>query len=169
MVPVDTIEVSTTVERSPAVVFSFLRDFTRYADYSKHLRKVAASGDGGVGTRYRLRFGWWRLTYDAFTRVTGIEEPTVIEWEVTRDVDAHGRWAVEPIGEGERSRVRLIVTYDPASVSAGMLDVPRIVSLDWVVTKAVGLIEAEGRRVVERVVEDLEGEARSVDLTVTYR
>lgn len=168
MVIVDTIEVSTTVERSPAVVFSFLRDFTRYTNYSEHLRKVATAGDGGVGTRYRLRFGWWRLTYDAFTRVTGIEEPTVIEWEVTRDVDAHGRWVVEPIGESERSRVRLIVTYDPSSVSAGMLDVPRIVSLDWVVRKAVDLIEVEGRRVVERVVEDLEGEARPVDLTVTY-
>ncbi|MFW5919073.1 MAG: SRPBCC family protein [Halanaeroarchaeum sp.] len=165
----NTIEVSTTVERSPAVVFSFLRDFTRYADYSKHLRKVAVEGDGGVGTRYRLRFGWWRLTYDAFTRVTGVEEPTVLEWEVTRDVDAHGRWVVESLGDGDRSRVRLVVTYDPTSVSAGMLDVPRLVSLDWVVEKAIGLIEAEGRRVVERVVTDLEGESRPVELSVEYR
>jgi uncharacterized membrane protein len=166
---VDTIEVTTTVERPPAVVFSFLRDFTNYANYSKHLRQVAVDGDGGVGTRYRIRFGWWRLTYDAYTRVTGVEEPSVVEWEVSKDIDAHGRWVVEPLDGGEASRVRFVVSYDPASVSAGMLDVPRLVSLDWVVSKAVGLIEAEGRRVVERVVADLEGEPRSVDLTVEYR
>lgn len=165
----DTIEVSTTVERSPEAVFSFLRDFTGYADYSKHLRDVAVDGDGGVGTFYRLRFGWWRLTYDAVTRVTGVDEPSVLEWEVVRDLEANGRWQVDPLDGRDRSGVRFVVTYDPASVSAGMLDVPRLVSLDWVVSKAVGLIEAEGRRVVERVVADLEGERRSVDLTVEYR
>ncbi|MFB6133169.1 MAG: type II toxin-antitoxin system RatA family toxin [Halanaeroarchaeum sp.] len=165
----DTIEVTTTVRRSPSVVFSFLRDFTNYAEYSRYLRSVSVDGDGGVDTRYRLRFGWWRLTYDARTRVTAAEEPSTLEWEVTRDVDAHGRWIVEPLDDGAASRVRFVVSYDPSSVSAGMLAVPRLVSMDWVVSKAVDLIEAEGRRVVERVVADLEGERRSVELGVTYR
>lgn len=163
-----TIEVSTTVERPPEVVFPFLKDFTRYADYSKHLRGVGVDGDGGAGTRYRLRFGWWKLTYDAYTRVTEVDAPSVLEWEVTRDLDAAGRWTVEPIDDGDGSAVSLIVTYDPSSVSSGMLDIPALVPLDWVVEKAIGLIESEGRRVVRRVVADLEGEERPVDLTVDY-
>lgn len=164
-----TFEVTTTVDRPPEVVFPFLQDFTGYAKYSKHLRGVGVDGDGGVGTRYRIRFGWWKLTYDAYTRVTGIEEPNVLEWEVIRDLDAAGRWVVEPTDDGEGSTVSLVVRYDPASLSAGMLDLPALVPLDWVVEKAVGLIEAEGRRVVRRVVADLEGEKRPVELTVEYR
>ncbi|UWG47494.1 Polyketide cyclase/dehydrase family protein [Halanaeroarchaeum sp. HSR-CO] len=163
-----TIEVTTTVDRPPEVVFPFLQDFTGYAKYSKHLRGVVVDGDGGVGTRYRLRFGWWKLTYDAYTTVTGIEAPNVLEWEVIRDLDANGRWVVEATDDGEGSTVSFVVTYDPSSVSAGMIDVPALVPMDWVVEKAIGLIEAEGRRVVRRVVADLEGEARPVELTVEY-
>lgn len=165
----NTIEVSTPVYRSPEVVFAFLEDFTGYAKYSDHLRGVGVDGDGGEGTRYRLRFGWWKLTYDAYTRVTNVDEPHLLEWEVIKDIDAHGQWIVEPADDGSASEVRFVVSYDPSSVSAGMLDIPALVPLDRIVKKAVGLIEAEGRRVVERVVEDLEGEKRSVDLSVEYR
>lgn len=174
---VDTIEVSTVVARQPRVVFAFLRDFTGYADYSKYLREVAIDGDGGVGTDYRLRFGWWRLTYDAFTRVTDLDEPKTLDWVVTEDIDARGRWVVEPadgdesvqFDGGEGSRVSLVVEYDPASVSSGIVDLPALVSMDWVVGVVVDLIEEEGQRVVSRVVADLEGEARDVELTVEYR
>ena len=165
----DTIEVRTTVERSPDAVFPFLADFTGYAEYSNHLRQVSMDGDGGVGTTYRLTFGWWKLTYDAHARVTAVETPRTIEWEIVSDLDAHGRWVVEPLDDGDRTLVRFVVTYDPESVSSGILDVPRFVSLDWVVRKAIGLIEAEGRRVVRQVVADLEGEPRPVDLEVEYR
>lgn len=173
----DTIEVSTTVARPPRVVFAFLRDFTGYAAYSKYLREVAIDGDGDVGTEYRLRFGWWKLTYDAFTRVTGLDEPNTLDWVVTEDLDARGQWVVESadgddsvqFDGGGGSRVSLVVEYDPASVSSGIVDLPALVSMDWVVGVVVDLIEEEGRRVVRRVVADLEGEPRDVELTVDYR
>ncbi|MFB6081215.1 MAG: SRPBCC family protein [Halanaeroarchaeum sp.] len=165
----DTIEVSAGVRRPPEAVFPVLRDFTSYADYSKYLREVRRDGDGGAGTRYLLRFGWWKLSYDAHTRVTDVDEPTALDWKVTRDLDAAGRWIVDPDEGGEASTVRFLVEYDPDSVSPGIVDLPALVSIDWVVEKVVGLIEAEGRRVVERVVADLEGERREVDLTVEYR
>lgn len=165
----DTIEIRATVDRSPATVFERLRDFTRYADYSRYLRSVAVDGDGGEGTDYRLRFGWWKVTYDAYTRVTGVDAPNRLDWRVTRDIDANGQWLVDPVDEGTASAVTLVVSYDPASVSGRIVDVPRLVSLDWVVEKAVGLIEDEGRRVVRRVVADLEGEPRDVELGVTRR
>lgn len=164
----DEIEVRTTVRRPPEAVFPVLRDFRSYADYSKHLREVAVDGDGGEGTAYRLRFGWWKLTYDAHTRVTDEAAPHRLDWEVTRDLSASGRWLVDAVGD-EHSEVRFVVEYDPASVSPSVVDLPRLVSMDWVVDKVVDLIEAEGRRVVERVVADLEGERRPVELTVDYR
>ncbi|MFB6125649.1 MAG: SRPBCC family protein [Halanaeroarchaeum sp.] len=164
----DEIEVRTTVRRPPEAVFRVLRDFRSYPAYSKHLRAVDADGDGGVGTAYRLRFGWWKLTYDAHTRVTDVVAPTRLDWEVTRDIAASGRWLVEEAPEGH-SEVRFVVEYDPDSVSPSVVDLPRLVSIDWVVDTVVDLIEAEGRRVVERVVADLEGESRPVELTVDYR
>jgi len=64
--------------------------------------------------------------------------------------------------------VSLVVTYDPDSAS-GVVDLPALVSLDWVADRAVGVVEKEGRRVVERVVADIEGERRPVELTVETR
>jgi len=41
-----------------------------------------------------------------------------------------------------------------------------LVSLDWVVKKAIPLIRGEAERVIERAVRDLEGSNRDVDLDV---
>lgn len=165
MVAVHALEVRTTVARPPGAVFEHVTDFASYPSYTKYLRDVGVRGDGDVGTEYRLHFGWWRLTYDAHTRVTGLDAPNTLDWEVTRDLDARGRWIVDEDG-GDRSDVRFRVHYDPTSVSAGAVDLPTLVPLDWVVERVVDLIEEEGRRVVERLVADIEGEARSVDLSI---
>jgi uncharacterized membrane protein len=168
---VERLTVSTVVYRPREEVFDFLCDFSRYADYSKHLRAVERDGDGTTGTHYRLTFGWWKLSYVAHTEVTAVEEPARIEWAVTRHIDAQGEWRVEPAdppaGREHATRVTLAVQYTPGSVDGGAIDVPALVSLDWVVERAAGLIREEGERVVERVVADLEGESRPVELDVT--
>ncbi|GGN17811.1 type II toxin-antitoxin system RatA family toxin [Halarchaeum nitratireducens] len=184
-----TVEVATTVRAPPEEVYDFLLDFPGYAAYSKHLESVRAHGDGGPGTEYRLTFAWWKLDYTAHTRVTGAERPTRIDWRVTRDLDASGQWLVDPIEEGDDDtadavedggdgaadvdvdgadacRVRFVVTYDPGSAE-GVLDLPLFASLDWVIEKASELVVEEGRRVVERVVADLEGRRRDVELDVS--
>ena len=167
-----TIAVSTVVRLPPDDVFDFLLDFPGYAKYSKYLQDVTAHGEGGPGTEYDLHFAWWKLTYTARSRVTEIDRPHVIHWDVVKDLDAHGKWVVETAGEAVPadapggSRVRLVVNYDPESVSGHHFDLPRFVPLDYVVDKAVDLIVEEGERVVERVVADLEGERRPVELVV---
>lgn len=168
---VNTFEVSTDVRVPPTDVFEFLLDFPAYARYSEHLESVTDHGDGGVGTEYDLTFSWWRLSQTVRSRVTGIDPPTEIRWELVGDVDASGRWVVEHAGSGGEptSRVTLVVTYDPDSAHAGWLDVPAFVSLDWVVDQVVDAVASEGERVVEAVVADLEGEPRPVELTVTRR
>ena len=169
---VDRVEVSTVVYLPPAEIYEFLEDFPGYADYSKYLEEVRSDGDGGPGTRYFLTFAWWKLSYTAHSKVTEVDPPTRIDWEITKDIDAGGRWAVEPIPEERPDsqehacRVRLIVEFHPDSADSGAIDLPRFVSMGWVIEKAKPKIQAEAERVVERIVADLEGRQREVDLEI---
>ena len=166
---------STEVYADPQDVYVFLLDFPQYANYSEYLREVRTmQGDGGAGTRYALTFAWWKLTYTAHSQVTGVEPPTRIDWEITKDIDAGGCWRVTPVeGDGiedreaePRCEVALEIAFDPGSASSDALDLPRLVSFDWVVKKAVPLIRKEAERVVERAVRDLEDSTRDVELDV---
>jgi len=172
---VDRIHVSTVVCLPPEEVYEFLVDFPRYARYSEHLTDVRAEGDGSPGTRYHLRFAWWKLSYTAHTEVTDADPPARLDWRVTKDLDARGNWRVEPLDSLPSSlpadadtacRVHLEVVFDPDSVGGGMLDLPRFVSLDWVVRKVTPILVEEAERVVERIVADLEGRRRAVELVV---
>lgn len=168
----DQVEVSTVVYLEPEAVYEFLLEFPRYAGYSEHLRSIDRDGDGGPGTDYRLTFAWWRLSYTAHARVVAVDPPTRIDWRLVEDLDARGYWLVEPAPDEVRSpdepasRVRLHVRVRPDSVDPSVLELPRFVSLDWVVERARPRVEAEAERVVRRVVADLEGEARPVDVQV---
>jgi ribosome-associated toxin RatA of RatAB toxin-antitoxin module len=170
---VDSIEVSTAVYLPPTEVYEFLIDFPRYADYSEYLEGVEGHGDGSPGTNYDLRFAWWKLTYTARSEVTDVDPPNRIDWKIVKDIHAHGHWAVEEIDPPDdrehASRVRFRVVFDADSVDSSQFDLPSLVSLSWVVEKVKPLIESEAERIVERIVDDLEGEPRPVDLTVHTR
>ncbi|MDG5776457.1 SRPBCC family protein [Haloarculaceae archaeon H-GB2-1] len=171
----DAFEVSTLVYLPPTDVYEFLLDFPGYANYSSYLREVHQVGDGTVDTEYHITVAWWKLSYTAHAKVTSVEPPHRIDWRLVKDLRAHGYWAVEeapddaPPGRETASRVRLVIEFDPDSAHAGMLDLPRLVSLDWVVNKVTPLVEREAEKVVERIVADLEGRQRPVELTVTDR
>ncbi len=167
----DEVIVRTDVYVPPAVVFEFLRDFRGYARYSSHLKRVEQDGDGGPGTRYTIELFWWRITYTAETEVTAIDEHSRIEWAArSRAMDATGAWLVEPLDDAEtRSRVTLSIRYDPASADASVVPLPPFISVGWVIDRVRPLLEREAEAVVERIVEDLEGEPRSVDLRVETR
>jgi hypothetical protein len=172
---VDRIHVSTVVCLPPEEVYDFLVDFPRYGRYSEYLTDVRAEGDGSPGTRYRLRFAWWKLAYTAHTEVTDADPPTRLDWQVVKDLNARGWWRVEPLDdvpvalpddEGPVCRVHLEVEFDPDSVGGGVLDLPRFVSFDWVVEKVKPILVEEAERVVERIVADIEGRRREVHLVV---
>jgi len=172
LAPVDRVEVSTAVYLPPAEIFEFLVDFPGYAQYSEYLREVRQRGDGDAGTEYALTFSWWKLSYTADTEVVDVTEPECIDWRLRDDLDAKGRWLVEPTPEDApadretASRVTFLVEYDVDSAGPGLVDLPRFVSLGTVVEKAKPLVEKEARRVVERIVADLEGQRREVDLDI---
>lgn len=172
----DELVVSTVVYLPPEETYDFLVDFPRYATYSEHLSDVVRrSGDGGAGTRYALRFAWWKLTYTVESEVTEVDPPNRIEWRIVENLDASGRWRVEGLDElpedapadaTTASRVSMEVAYDPGSANENTISLPRFASLGWVVDKIRPAITSEAETVVERVVADLEGEPRSVDLAV---
>ncbi|WP_132061309.1 type II toxin-antitoxin system RatA family toxin [Halorussus amylolyticus] len=168
----DTVEVSTVVYVPPEEAYEFLVDFEGYARYSKHLDGVERHGDGGPGTEYDIRLSWWKLNYTVRSEVTELDPPERVDWRLVKDLKAHGQWVVEPAPEEApddreaASRVRLVIRFDADSASSDMLDLPRLVSLGWVVEKVKPLVLTEAERVVERIVADLEGEPRPVELTL---
>ena len=168
----DEIEVSTVVHVPPERLYEFLLDFPGYARYSEYIDQVRQDGDGALGTRYDLVFSWWKLTYTARSEVTAVDPPHSIDWKLVKDIDAEGHWIVDPAPKeapadaDAASRVVLRIAFDPDSASRDAVDLPRLVSLDWVIRKVVPLIRREAERIVERVVADLEGERRAVDLEI---
>lgn len=168
----ETVEIQTLVYLPPEEVFEFLLDFPGYARYSKYLRKVdTITGNGGPGTEYALQFQWWRLSYTARSAVTEVSRPNRIDWRVTEDIDARGHWRVESVSdevdnEASATRVTLKVDYQPESVGPEIIEVPRLVSFRWILNRVTDLIVEEGERVVTRIVADLEGERRDVELSV---
>ena len=163
----DELVVRTEVRQEPATVYEFLLDFPEYTRYSEYLREVRTlQGDGGPGTRYALTFAWWKLTYTAHSRVTGVDPPERIDWQITKDIDASGCWRVTALDDPGTCEVALEVEFDPSSASPDALDLPRLVSFDWVLQKAIPLIKSEAEQVVERAVRDLEGSTRDIELDV---
>ena len=168
----DRVEVSTVVYLPPEEIYEFLLDFPRYANYSKHLEEVTSEGDGSPGTEYYLRFAWWKLSYTAHSAVTTVDPPAKIDWCITKDIDAEGHWRIDsipeeaPPDEPTACRVTLSIQFRADSADSNTLDLPRFVSLDWVIEKVKPKIHEEAERVVERIVADLEGRHRPVELEI---
>lgn len=163
------VEVSTTVYLPPEEVYEFLLGFRNYAGYSEHLHDVRQYGDGTPGTEYALEFGWWKLHYTARSVVTDVDPPNRIEWRLTKDVDAAGQWLVDPLSnpdEDPETEVTFVVEYVPGSADGGIVDLPRFISLGWVIEKVKPKIRTEAERIVRRVVADLEGDERDVELRI---
>ncbi|WP_255150497.1 SRPBCC family protein [Halorarius halobius] len=169
----DAVEVTTVVYLPREEVYEFLTDFPGYARYSKHLDGVDQYGDGSPGTEYALHFTWWKLSYTARSEVTATDKPARIDWRLTKDLKATGYWAIEsevpPDDRDVATRVRFRVEYHPDTANEDAISLPRFVSWDWLFEKLEPKVREEAERVVRRIVRDLEGEARPVELEIeTY-
>ena len=168
----DRILLSTLAYRSPEEVFPHVRSFADYPRYTDHLREVRVHGDGDVGSVYDLVLSWWKLTYTARSKVTAISAPNSLQWRLTNDIDARGEWRVEPepeaapASQSTASRIYFEAVYDPYSADPSAISLPRFVSLDWVVDRVEPRLLDEAETVVQRLVTDIEGRRRDVDLTI---
>jgi uncharacterized protein YndB with AHSA1/START domain len=169
---VDRIALTTVFFAPREAVFEALVDFPRYPRYTEYLKRVAADGDGGPGTRYRLEFSWWKLSYTVHSEVTAVEAPERIDWRITRHLDAEGSWTTEtvdpppeaPDDATTATRVDFEVRFDPHSARRDAVSLPRFVSLDRVIEMVRPKIVEEAERVVERAVADVEGQRRDVEI-----
>lgn len=172
----DTIVVSTVVYEEPSTIYDVLIDFPRYAKYSEYLTSVdRLRGDGGASTQYALNFAWWKLTYTAHSEVVDVDPPHGIDWRVTKDITANGHWRVEqreslpadaPTDASTACDVSLRIDFDPDSADSDAVDLPRLVSMGWVIKKVIPLIKDEAEQVIQRAVSDVEGRRRDVEFTV---
>lgn len=171
----DRILLSTVAHRSPADVFPYVVSFADYPRYTEHLESVRKRREGdenGVGAVYDLRLTWWKLGYTARSEVVAVDDPHTLEWELRKDIDARGTWRVEPEPEAApegvetASRIYFEAVYDPHSADGNAISLPKFVSLDWVVEKVQPRLLEEARGVVRRLVADIEGDQRDVELTV---
>ena len=175
----DELVVSTDVYVAPEEAYEFLVDFPRYQRYTEYLDRVSRThGDGGAGTRYALRFAWWKLTYTARSEVTDVDPPTRIDWRILKDIRAHGSWQIDSLQELPADapddaetgcRVTLEVHFDADSADSSSVSLPPLVSFGWVLDKVKGLVTEEAERVVRRAVADLEGRERDIHLDVRNR
>jgi uncharacterized membrane protein len=164
---VDSVEVTTVVYLPAEEVYEFLLSFENYANYSEYLTEVRTYGDGSPGTEYELDFSWWKLGYTARSEVTGVDPPNRVDWRIVEDIDAVGSWRIDGLEDDPpETQVTLSVEYSPGSADGDALNLPRFVSLGWVVEKVKPKIRSEAERVVRRIVADLEGEPRDVKLDV---
>lgn len=168
---VEHLEVTALVHLPPARVYEHLSDFTRYSNYSEYVDRVAVRGDG-VGARFAIRLSWWQLEYTVRGRVTDVDPPNRIEWAVTDRIDAKGYWSIAaapdraPPDCETASLTTLHVAYDASSVGGGTIGLPPLVSVDWFVDRVRPVAEREASAVARRVVADVEGERRPVDLRI---
>lgn len=168
----DRIVLSTLVYSEPEPIFETVRSFSNYPSYAPVLDDVSVSGDGGVGTHYDLAFSWWKLSYTARSEVTDVEEPNRLAWRLRSDVDAAGEWRVEPEPDSAppdvetASRLYFDVAYDPHTADPNALSLPLFVSIDRVIRLVRPRLYEEAEHVVRRLVADIEGADRPVELTV---
>ena len=172
----DRLVVSTDVYADPEAVYDLLLDFPRYERYSEYLDSVErTAGDGGAGSRYSMRFSWWKLAYTARSEVTEVDPPRRIDWRVLKDIEARGTWRIDPLDSlpadapadaDSGCEVRFEVRFDAESADASAVSLPAMVSFGWVLKRVKPLVREEAERVVERVVRDLEGRDRAVRLDI---
>lgn len=168
----ETVEASTLVYLSPEEIYEFLVDFQQYEKYSKYVTDIDRQGEEDAGAVYDIALSWWKITYTARAEVTDVDPPTRIDWELIKDVDAQGYWEIEhvpeeaPEGKSDASRVRCYAEFDLESADPEAFNLPRVVPLDRIIDRVKPKVGAFARIVVRRMIADLEGEEREIDLKV---
>jgi uncharacterized membrane protein len=168
---VQRVELATRIHAPRPVVYEFVRDFSGYAAYSGYLREVSRWDDEDAWG-YDIEVAVSLLSYTARSEVLECTPPSRIDWRLARDIDANGHWALAPASDlpptvDAATDVRLVIDYDPSSVSPGSLNLPSLLSIDALVSRVSPHVEREAETVLERIVEDLEDEPRSVDLDIS--
>ena len=167
----ETVEASTLVYLSPEEIYEYLVDLRQFEDYSKYITDISREGDEPL-SEYEITVSWWKIGYTARVEITDVEPPNRIDWKLVKSIDANGYIEIEhvpeeaPEGRPDACRVVFHGEFDPDTVTAESLDLPRVVPVSMLVNKVAPKAEPGARVIIGRIVSNMEGEKRSIDLTV---
>lgn len=168
----ETVEASTLVYLSPEEVYDFLVDFQQYGKYTKYVTNIDRQGEEDAGAVYDVTLSWWKIDYTARSKVTDVDPPSRIDWELAKGIDAHGYWKIEhvpeeaPEDESDASRVRFYAEFDPESADGETLNLPKVVPVDRIIDRIKPKAKTFAHVMARRMIADLEGEKRDVSLEV---
>jgi hypothetical protein len=171
---VETVEASTLVYLSPEEIYDYLSDLRQFEDSSKYVTDINREGDDPLSL-YEITVSWWKIGYTARVEITDVDPPNRIDWKLVKSVDAHGYFEIEhvpeeaPEGRPDACRVVVHGEFDPDTVTAEALDLPKLIPVSRIIDKVAPKAEPAARIIGGRIVSDMEGEKRSIELTVHER
>jgi len=144
-------------------VYDFFMDFKNYVKYSEYVKDIRVLEDGDH-PEWAMDFQWWLIRYTAQSKLLEYEENEFIEWEVTKDVNIRGRWDFEEVKDDE-TKISLELLYDPEGAS-------KVNPLNFFPTKrliqiARPVVDRHVSKVLRRVADEIEGEPRDVDYSIS--
>lgn len=170
----ETVEASTLVYLSPEEIYENLADLRQFEDYSKYVTDISREGDDQL-SEYEITVSLWKIGYTARMEITDVEPPSRIDWKLVKSIDAHGYFEIEhvpeeaPEGKPDACRVTCHGEFDPDTVTAEALDLPKLIPVSKIIDKFGSKVEPAARIIIGRIISDMEGEERSVELTVHER
>ena len=147
-------------------VFETLTTFDRFEDYTDAAR-IAVRGEG-VGTRCYINLQKRVLDiparYTVRAKLTEMEEPTKVGWEVTQDLDIWGGYELSE-NEGETT-IQLSFNIDLGDSDLDALPAPPGASPEEIVQMVLPALGSESSGILRGLTEDIEGEPRKPKVTV---
>ncbi|MFC6961452.1 SRPBCC family protein [Halocatena marina] len=80
----ETVEASTLVYLPPEEIYEFLVDFQQYGKYTKYVTNIDREGEDDAGAVYDITVSWWKIDYTARSKVTDVDPPNRIDWELPK-------------------------------------------------------------------------------------
>ena len=164
----------TVIHAPPSAIYPVLANFERYPRYATHLEWVEPRGEGPAGPQYDLHLSWWRISHTTRSEIVERDPPHRLGWRLTRDVEARGAWELEerpelaPADAETATRVTFEGRADPTTAETGNLSLPGLLPMDVVIAKARPIVKREVRETVRRLVADVEGHPREVELSLEH-
>lgn len=165
---VDGFTLEVTFNAPIQTVFDSLTDFDQFEDYTDAAR-IAVRGEG-VGTRCYINLQKRVLDiparYTVRTRLTELDKPNHVAWEVTQDLDVWGGYELDAVDDG-KTKVTLFFNIDTDASNLDALPAPPGASPRDMVEMVLPTFMSESSGVLEGLTEHIEGSPREPDVTVT--
>ncbi len=142
-------------------IYSFFLNFKNYkehTEYAKDIREIRSN-------EWEMDWKWWIVGYTSRSKLVDYKKNKYIEWKVTKDVKARGRWEFEELDENT-TKVRLKLLYDPKG--AEKANPLSFIPASVLVGLAKPILKRQISKILKRVAKEVEGKPREVDFAIKF-